>query len=160
MIATVKRWPGWMALGVLCAAMLVIGAVRASAELTEDQRVNGISKRLACPICDGESVFESRNGASDDIRNQIRSQVRAGRTDAEVIAYVQSRSPEADLTLVPDGDGIELWVWVLPVVAVTLAGVGLGVAFARWRRQLTAEPSADDEALVSAAVKAQAAGER
>lgn len=159
MNTAVKRWPGWLALAVVAVSMLVIGAVRASGELTGDQRVAEISKRLACPICDGESVYESRNGASDDIRNQIRAQVQAGRTDAEVIAYVQSRSPEADLTLVPDGEGVELWVWILPVVVVALGGVGLGVAFARWRRQLAAEPSADDEALVAAAVQAEAARE-
>lgn len=151
-----KRWPGWAVLAAFTVALLTIGAVRAADERTVDERVSDISKRVACPICDGESVYESRNGASDSLRTQIREQVEAGRTDAEVLAYVQSRSPEQDLTLVPEGEGIGLWIWTLPILAVALGAVGLGAAFVRWRSVAATPPSisADDEQRVAAAVAA------
>jgi cytochrome c-type biogenesis protein CcmH len=154
-----KRWPGWAVLAVCTMALLVVGAVRAADQRTVDERVSDISKRVACPICDGESVYESRNGASDSLRAQIRQQVQAGRTDAEVLAYVQSRSPDQDLTLVPEGDGIGLWIWTLPILAVALGAVGLGAAFVRWRSMAatSSSVSTEDERRVVAAVAALAA---
>ena len=65
----VKTWPGW---ALLCAAVVVVFAVAASADrgpLDDGDRVDAITRRIACPICDGESVFESRNPASEGIRS-------------------------------------------------------------------------------------------
>jgi cytochrome c-type biogenesis protein CcmH len=53
-------------------ALLAVGATRDGGPSTPEERVEAISRRLACPICDGESVFESRNNASASIRQEIR----------------------------------------------------------------------------------------
>ena len=72
-----KRWPGWVLLVLVVAGFLAVGATRDSGPRTPDERLEDISSRLACPICAGESVFESRNSDSEAIRTEIRAQDRA-----------------------------------------------------------------------------------
>ena len=146
-----KRWPGWLILGVVVVGLFVVGVGVDSSPRTEQERAQEISKRLACPICDGESVFESRNNASESIRNEIAAQVAAGeRTDDEIISYFVQR--DSKLLLVPQATGFDALVWMLPVFAFVCAIAGLAVAFRRWKRVADTTPSADDRELVAAAL--------
>jgi cytochrome c-type biogenesis protein CcmH len=151
-----KRWPGWVALGVVVVVMLVIGATRASGPQTPSDRVDSITARLACPICDGESVFESQNNASEALRNQI-GQLVADNTldDAEIIAFIETRYG-ADVLLVPKASGFDALVWVLPAVAFVCGLAALVVVFRRWKREAgeMRDPTEEDRALVDAALKA------
>ena len=110
---------------------------------------------MACPVCDGESVYESRNRASINLRNEITSLVNDGRlSDDEILAEIQAAFPN-DILLVPPADGFNVLVWALPAVAVIGAGAGLVVAFHRWRRGSTVdEPDDEDRAIVSSALAA------
>lgn len=149
-----KGWPGWMVLGVVVVALLAIGIGRDTSPRTAEERIEDISRRLACPICDGESVFESRNNASEAIRTEIRAQVEAGeRTDDEIISYFVQRNSR--LLLVPSADGIDALVWALPVFAFVCAVAGLVVAFRRWKRAADTVPTDADRELVAAALEAQ-----
>ncbi len=150
-----KRGPGWIILGVVVIALMVIGLGRASDELTPGERVEVISKRLACPICDGESVFESRNNASSALRTEIRSQVDAGEaSDDQIITFIEQRFG-AQVLLVPRADGIDAVVWILPVVAFVCGVAGLAVAFRRWKRAADTVPTDDDRQLVADARRAE-----
>jgi cytochrome c-type biogenesis protein CcmH len=150
-----KRWPGWVVLGLVVVALSVVGMTSDSTPLTDQERVEAISKRLACPICDGESVFESRNPTSEAIRVEIRAQVDAGAaTDDEIVSFIEQRFPGRVL-LVPRSTGIDALAWALPVFAAVCATAGLGVAFWRWRRAGGAVPSDDDRAMVAAALEAE-----
>ncbi len=55
----------------------------------------------------------------------------------------------------PKATGFDAVVWVLPAVAFISAVAGLIVAFRRWHvdAALTAAPTADDRALVDAALR-------
>lgn len=149
---TVKRWPGWAVLVLVVAGLLAIGATRDSGPRTPEERVEEISKRLACPVCDGESVFESRNNASQGIRTEIASQVNAGvATDDEIVTFIEQRFG-GKVLLVPRATGIDALVWALPAAALVCAVAGLAVAFRRWKRAADAIPDDDDRALVAAAL--------
>jgi cytochrome c-type biogenesis protein CcmH len=146
---------GWFVIVVLAAACLTIAGVRAASTPTREERVEEISKVLACPICDGESVFESRNAASAAIRNEIRVQIDRGRSDDEVVAFLQQRS-DVDLTLVPDADGFSVSVWALPTIIFVSATVAAAFAFRRWKAMHEPTVTDDDEALVAAALAEEA----
>jgi cytochrome c-type biogenesis protein CcmH len=148
-----KGWPGWALLGVVVVALLYVGIATDNSAPTPEERVEAISKRLACPICDGESVFESRNNASANIRTEIRAQVDAGeRSNDEIISYFVQR--ESRLLLVPKATGFDALVWALPAFAAVCAIAGLVVAFRRWARGADTVPTDDDRALVAAAMVA------
>ena len=96
----VKGWPGWVLLVMVVAGLLAFGTTRDAGARTPEERVEDISKQLACPICDGESVYESRNSQSASIRTEIKAQVATDATDDEIIAYIVLRF-EAKTQLLP-----------------------------------------------------------
>jgi cytochrome c-type biogenesis protein CcmH len=151
-----KRWPGWVLLVFVIAGFLAVGATRDTGPESQEDRIDAISKRVACPICDGESVFESQNNASEALRNQI-GQLVADNTldDAEIIAFIETRYG-ADVLLVPKASGFDALVWVLPAVAFVCGLAALVVVFRRWKREAgeMRDPTEEDRALVDAALKA------
>jgi cytochrome c-type biogenesis protein CcmH len=151
-----KRWPGWLALGVIAAGLLTIGAVRAAQPRTADERVQSIASRLACPVCDGESVAESRAASSNQIRERITELVQEGRlSDSQIVRQIDDAYPQ-DLTLTPKGSGLDLMVWFLPPIVLAAAIVGLVVAFRRWKLSTpSGGPSEEDRALVEQALDEQ-----
>jgi cytochrome c-type biogenesis protein CcmH len=155
-----KRWPGWLALAVVAVVLLAVGANQDNTPTTREERIEAISKRLACPICDGESVFESRNNASVAIRNEIAAQVDGGvRSDEEIITFIEQRYGSRVL-LVPRATGLDALVWALPVAAFVCATAGLTVAFRRWKRAGDTVPTDEDRVLVATALRDERVGDR
>lgn len=147
-----KRWPSWVLLVLVVGGLLAVGAARDSGPRTPRERVDEISRRLACPICDGESVFESRNADSEAIRVEIARQVDLGTvSDDQIINFIAQRYG-AQLLLVPRGTGIDALVWALPAAAFVCAIVGLGVAFRRWKTAADTVPDDADRELVEEAL--------
>ncbi len=152
---SLKRWPGWVLLVVVVAGFLAFGSTRDAGARTPEERVEEISKQLACPVCGGETVYESRNTASTSIRAEIKAQVSTtDATDDEIIAFVVQQFG-AKTQLLPRATGFESLVWVLPAVALVCAGVGLFFAFRRWKQNIDTVPDDVDRALVAAALAAE-----
>lgn len=153
MIDRLKRWPSWLVLLFAIVALLAVGATRNSGPRTPQDRVDSISRRLACPICDGESVFESRNPDSGAIRVEIARQVESGTvSDDQIINFIAQRYG-LQLLLVPRSSGVDALVWALPAAALVCAVVGLGVAFHRWKTAADTIPDEADRALVAEALQ-------
>lgn len=155
--ARAKRWPGWVLLIFVIAGFLAVGATRSTGPESQDDRVDAIARRVACPICDGESVFESQNNASQAIRNQVQQLVADNDlSDAEIVAFIETRYG-AQVLLVPKARGFDALVWVLPAVAFACGLAALVVVFRRWKREAggVREPTDDDRALVEAALLAE-----
>jgi cytochrome c-type biogenesis protein CcmH len=149
LMGKVKSWPSWMVMGLVVVVLLTVGATRDNGPLTQSDRIDAISRRVACPTCDGESVYVSRASAAESIRNQIARDVAAGRlTDDEIIANIAA-SFQARVLLVPRATGFDALVWVLPIAVGVCAVAGLAAAFRRWRLQQGSVPSDDDRALVA-----------
>jgi cytochrome c-type biogenesis protein CcmH len=146
--AAVKRWPAWVALVLVVVAFLAVGASRASGPSTPEERAEQLEKRVACPTCAGESVYESRATASQNIRTEIRGLVDEGRlADDEIIGTIE-RSFGGRVLLVPKASGFD---------ALVCAVAGLAMTFRRWRREATEEtdPTDDDRQLVAAALASE-----
>jgi len=150
-----KGWPGWIVLLGVAVVALLIGATRSSGPATDDDRVDSISQRLACPICDGESVYESQSTTAIGIKAQVRKLVQDGQfSDDQIIDYIAGDAQfGAKTLLVPRATGFDSLVWILPVFAGVCALAGLGVAFRRWRAAGDDVPSADDRAIVAQALR-------
>lgn len=148
-----KRWPGWAALVLVLVALLTIGVTRDSGPRTQQDRIDSISKRLACPVCDGESIYESRSPAAETIRKEVARQVADGvASDGEIIDAIDDVYPEP-LRLTPESSGFQALVWVLPVTLLLMALAGLAVAFRKWRRDIDDAPTDEDRELVAAALQ-------
>ncbi len=138
---------------VLTVVLLSFGASRTSGPSTQAERIDGISKRLACPTCSGESVYVSRASAAESIRNEIARQVASSqRSDDQIVSYIEDRFPGS--LLLPRAEGVDSLVWILPVVALVCGFGGLVVVFRRWKREGSVEATDDDVAVVRAALAA------
>lgn len=133
---------GWLVIAVAFLALMVYGSQRDSSPATPQERVEAVSRRLACPTCDGESVSESRGTASQAIRQEISRLVAEGMlSDDEIVAAIDDNYAES-LRLTPGSSGIEALVWVLPMAVGGVALAGLVLVFRRWRAPNPGESSA------------------
>lgn len=151
-----KSWPGWILMALVAITFLVVGATRTGGPQSQEDRVDDLSQRIACPVCDGESVFVSQNAASRRLRNQVEDLVRQNElSDQQILAFIDTRN-EGDLLLVPKASGLDALVWVLPAVGFVIGVTGLGLAFRRWKLEADglADPTEADRALVDAALAA------
>lgn len=148
-----KRWPSWVLMGMVLAALLAVGVQRAGEPQTADEREQSIYEQLACPVCDGESVAESRSASAVQIREVVERLVIEGQlTDAQIVAQIDASYPE-ELELTPSRSGVDLIVWLLPAIVLVGAVAGLIAAFLRWRREpAPSGPSDADRELVAAAL--------
>ena len=149
-----KKWPAWVLLVFVVVAFLAVGATRDDGPSTPQERSDAIAQRVACPVCDGESVFESRNTASVNIRNRITELVNGWQaSDDEIIADIEA-SFGGRILLVPKATGFDALVWALPVAALICAVAALAMTFRRWRRDAAgaSDPTVEDRAMVAAAL--------
>lgn len=135
-------------MGVIVVLLLSVGSTRDSGPRTQGDRIDAITKRIACPTCDGESVFVSRASAAEAIRRQVARDVAAGSMDDDQIIASIADTFKAQVLLVPRATGFDSLVWVLPIVALVCSVAGLWSAFRRWKRQNTGSATSEDEALV------------
>ncbi|MGA1671185.1 MAG: cytochrome c-type biogenesis protein CcmH [Ilumatobacteraceae bacterium] len=140
-----SRRLSWLLVLFVGVGALAVGATRDRGPLDPGDRIDAISRRIACPVCDGESVYESRNPASEAIRSAIREGVRAGALDDDTVIAGVAEAYGAQVLLVPRATGLDALAWALPVTAAVVAIAALGAAFRRWRAESAAIGEATEE---------------
>ena len=117
------------------AAVVVVAVVFASGgsagPRTVDDRVHEIGAGLRCPVCLNLSVADSPSKLAGEMRDEIETQLRAGRGPAQIRAFFVERYGEWIL-LAPTRRGWNLLPWAVPIVGL-VAGGGLWFAFVRRR---------------------------
>jgi cytochrome c-type biogenesis protein CcmH len=56
-----------------------------------EQRLIAISEEVRCLVCQNESLAGSRAGLAEDLRREIRTLIKQGKTDAEIMEFLVSR---------------------------------------------------------------------
>ena len=145
----------WILMAAVATSLLIFGGLRDSGPRSQQDRIDAITLRLACPTCQGESVYVSRASAAEAIRAEVARQVGSGlRTDDETIAYIEQRFG-SEVLLLPRSSGIDSLVWALPIAALVAGAAALGIVFRKWRTTDDGAASAEDSALVDAAIASQ-----
>ncbi len=135
----------------MAAVALTIGVTGQRGARTEDEKVRQVASTVRCPTCRGLSAAESDAKAAQAVRDEIRTQLRAGRSPAEIRAFLAGRYGK-DILLTPSSSGVTGLVWVIPVVALVAAVAGLAVVFRRWHDRPDLTPTSDERALVEQAL--------
>ena len=139
-----SRWWAWAGLAVVFVALLVVAARPTPKTGASDDRLFAIASQMKCLACAGESVANSGAPLAVEMRSEIRTKMRAGDTDDEILtAFADSYGERVLLT--PSANGLGALIWVVPVVVTAVAIFGLGLAFARWRRLAAEAPKPSDE---------------
>jgi len=132
---------------LLIALLLVAGA--AFSENTEtENRIRSLEEKLRCLVCQNQTLADSNAELAADLRKQVREQVAAGRSDAQIVDYLAQRY--GDFVLYePPLKPTTLLLWIGPFVLLAAAALVL-VSTLRRRRNLPEEPALgpDDRRLV------------
>jgi cytochrome c-type biogenesis protein CcmH len=131
---------------------VVVGAGSPPKTGVSDDRLYSISARLKCLQCVGESVAASQAPLAVQFRELIKTQMRKGDTDDEILNFFAARYGD-EVLLTPPSSGLGGVVWVLPVVVIAAALLGLFLVFRRWRdERVERHASVEDEQLVADAL--------
>jgi cytochrome c-type biogenesis protein CcmH len=102
-----------------------------------EARARALQRQLRCLVCQGESIDESGATLAADLRHVVRQQMAAGKSDAEIKAFLVARYGDFIL-MQPPLQTDTLVLWLAPFVVLLGAG---SVAFWAIRR---ARPAAGE----------------
>ena len=125
-------------------AIVAKEAQPSAADPVLEERVMKLSKELRCLVCQNETLADSRADLAEDLRREIREQMKAGKTDQEVIAFLTARYGKFILYN-PPVDPTTYLLWFGPFVLL-LAGLFVLFRYLKQRRELILEqPLSADE---------------
>ena len=90
-----------------------------------------LAKQLRCLVCQNETIADSRAGLAVDLRNKLREQMAAGKSDAEIIAFMTERYGDFVLYR-PPLKATTVLLWVGPFLLLAL-GILIGWRVVRGR---------------------------
>lgn len=132
-----KRW--WLTL--LCAIIaLPSWADNGAAE----KRMLDIAGELRCLVCQNESIAASRAELAVDLRQQIREQIEAGKSDAEIRVYMVDRYGDFILYRTPL-KATTLLLWFGPMLLLVFGLLVLAMTLRRRKSLVAHELLSDDE---------------
>ena len=133
---------------LLLAFMLCATLARADAPAELEAREARLAAQLRCVVCQNQTVAESNAPLAADMRREIRTQLQAGRSDSDVVAFFEQRYG-AFVHYTPPLRPSTWLLWAGPFVG---AAAGIATLLAALRRRGRQAPSA----ALSAADKARA----
>jgi cytochrome c-type biogenesis protein CcmH len=101
-----------------------------------EQRVMRLTAELRCLVCQNQSLADSHADLAIDLKNQVRSQMQAGKSDAEIREFMVTRYGDFVLYRPPLKSTTAL-LWAGPFVLLAGGGMVLGFYLRRRRERLT-----------------------
>src|SRR2546429_9858015 len=129
----------------ICFAVVIIAK---DAQPNEDpqieQRMKNLTEQLRCLVCQNETLADSRADLAEDLRKEIREQMKQGKSDQEIIAFLTQRYGDFVLYK-PPVKATTYLLWFGPFVLL-IAGTLVLFRFLRRRREMIQEqPLTADE---------------
>lgn len=91
-----------------------------------EKRVMAISAELRCLVCQNQTIADSHASLAQDLREQVRQMLRAGKSDQEVLAFMTERYGDFVLYR-PPVRSTTMLLWFGPLLLMA------GGLFALWR---------------------------
>jgi cytochrome c-type biogenesis protein CcmH/NrfF len=123
-----------------------------------EARAMKLAAELRCLVCQNQSLAESHADLAIDLKNQVRTQLREGRSDAEIRDYMVQRYGDFVLYS-PPFKATTMLLWAGPFVLLAAGALGLVIYLRRRRRRVVVETlSADDRARARALLEGNGRG--
>ena len=122
-----------------------------------EARLTNLSKELRCLVCQNETLADSRADLAEDLRREIREQIKAGKSDKEIIEFLTARYGQFILYR-PRVTPTTYLLWFGPFVLL-FGGLFVLFNYIRQRRDLVPEkPLSADERRRAEELLASASG--
>ncbi|RZJ04117.1 MAG: cytochrome c-type biogenesis protein CcmH [Brevundimonas sp.] len=123
-------------------------------DAAQEARARALFADIRCVVCQHEAIADSPAGIAADMRQLVREEIAAGRTDVQVREDLVRRYGDFVLFKPPVRAGTWL-LWFGPMAALLAVGIGL-LTFSRRRREETPALSVDEEARLADILTAEA----
>jgi len=144
-------------------ALLPLAALANEAKPTDldpvaQKRLIGLTSELRCLVCQNQTIADSNAELAVDLRREIREQIKAGKTDAEIRDFMTTRYGDFVLYR-PPLKATTVLLWFGPALLL-VAGIVVLVRVMRARRRTTDadRPLTDEERSRAAALLSGARG--
>ena len=117
------------------------GENRAAPEL--ERRAHELNKTIMCPLCPGESIDQSQNPLSAQMRAAVDEKLAEGWSDDQIREFFVERYGPSVL-LEPPREGFGLMAWIVPPAAFAAALAGL-LAAIKWMSSRAPEGGGDED---------------
>ena len=108
-----------------------------------EERVMNLSRELRCLVCQNETLADSRADLAVDLRNQVREQMKAGKSDEEIITFLTARYGDFVLYR-PRVRPATYLLWFGPFLLL-LAGLVILFRYVARRREVIVEAPLSEE---------------
>jgi len=124
------------------------------------KRLIDLTSELRCLVCQNQTIADSNAELAVDLRREIREQIKAGKTDAEIRSFMTTRYGDFVLYR-PPLKATTVLLWFGPALLL-VAGIVVLVRVMRARRRATEAdtPLTDEERSRAAALLSGAGGDR
>ncbi|MDP1897419.1 MAG: cytochrome c-type biogenesis protein CcmH [Sulfurimicrobium sp.] len=109
-----------------------------------EQRMIALSEDLRCLVCQNESLAGSRSELAQDLRQEIRDQLRTGKSNDQVIEYLTDRYGDFVLYK-PPLKPLTWLLWFGPFVLLVGAGGGFFLYLKRRGERIAGESLSEEE---------------
>ncbi|MBH9577034.1 cytochrome c-type biogenesis protein [Inhella proteolytica] len=128
---------------LLLLCLLLAGTARADAQL--DARTHALAQQLRCLVCQNQTIADSHAPLAVDLKNRVRDQLAAGKSEAQVIEDLTAKY--GDFVLYNPPVKPSTWLlWAGPALLGLGALAGLAWTLRRRAQQPAAafEPDPED----------------
>jgi len=120
-MTAMKRWLLMLALAA-AATTHAAEAPNVAADPALEARVNALSAELRCLVCQNQTIADSHADLAVDLKNQVRDQLKAGRSERQVIDYMTQRYGDFVLYR-PPFKATTLLLWLGPALLLLVGGL-------------------------------------
>src|SRR6266567_5583495 len=144
MISRVTSTTIFLLLAVCFAPSLMAKEAQPNEDPQIEQRMKVLTEQLRCLVCQNETLADSRADLAEDLRKEIREQMKAGKSDQEIIAFLTQRYGDFILYKPPVKSTTYL-LWFGPFVLL-LAGLAILFRYVKQRRDsINDQPLTNEE---------------
>jgi cytochrome c-type biogenesis protein CcmH len=127
--------------GLLLALMFLLPvswakeAVPVAEDPEVERRMVTLSEDLRCLVCQNETIAASRADFANDLRREIREQMKANKSDKEIVDFMVARYGDFVLYR-PPVKSTTLFLWFGPFIFLLVGATALFVYLKRRRKQV------------------------
>ena len=96
-----------------------------------EQRLISISEEMRCLVCQNESLAGSRSDLANDLRREIRTLIKEGKSDEQIRSFMVERYGDFVLYRPP----VKPTTWLLWIGPFVILLIGIGFLFSYLRRR-------------------------
>ena len=132
----------------LCVFSFSLSFAKDAAPLADDpvieQRLISISEEMRCLVCQNESLAGSRSDLANDLRREIRTLIKEGKSDDQIRSFMVERYGDFVLYR-PPVKPITWLLWIGPFVILLIGIAGLLTYLRRRNNAVTNIALSDDD---------------